>query len=137
MTDAIETAVIEMVEDILSLDPGEATLDTRFIQDLNGESIDLLDLSFRCQQRFNTKVRFQDMMDPKFLNTDADGLLTPDSLVWLRDQFPFLDLAEFSKEPRLNRMMELLTVRAIAGFVRRALEAGPSAPAAEAAATPA
>jgi len=122
--DPFEREMLEMITEVLVLDEGEVTPDKTWFHDLDAESIDLLDLSFRCSKHYGVDVPLQEMMDQKLLEADEQGVLTPRGLDALRTQFPYLDLTEFSKDPRLTRISEILTIRAIIEFVRKCVADG-------------
>ena len=128
--DPFEREMIDIIADVLVVDPSEITPDKTWFFDLDAESIDLLDLSFRSAKHFGADVQLQKMMNQESLQTDEQGVLTQRGLEALRTQFPHLDLSEFSKDPRLTRITEILTVRAIIEFVRQCVEAARTAPAA-------
>ena len=111
--------VREIVADILARDLQEVTPPARFFEDLGGESIDVLELSFRCERIYGIKAEFQKI--GAAVRSDDNGLLTAESLNGLRSKYPFLDLAAIEPNPRAERVTELLTVQAIARYVYEAL----------------
>jgi acyl carrier protein len=88
---------------------------------LAGDSLGLLEMSFRLERQFGVRVRFNDLTADA-IELDGEGRLTPASLALLRTRFPFLKLEGFETRP-LQRRTDLLTVEAIAGFVQMALDA--------------
>src|SRR6266478_5637220 len=119
----IPTAVLDdvrrLVAEVLALELDEVAAEALFFADLDGESIDLLELSFRLEKHFGVRVRFNDLT-ANDIELDGEGRLTPASLALLKSKYPFLKLAEFETRP-LERRTDLLTVEAIAGFVQLAL----------------
>lgn len=111
--------VQQLVVDVLMVEPHEATPEARFFEDLNGESIELLDLSFRCERHFGIKAEFQKI--GAAVKPDENGLLTPESLQTLRSKYTFLDVTAIESDPRAERVTELLTVGSIARYVHEAL----------------
>ena len=95
-----------------------------FFDDLGGESLDLLELSFRLDRELGVRVRFNEISAAE-LPCDERGCLTPAALESLRSRFPFLKLDGFESRP-LRKPTDLLTVEAIAGFVQAALAAAAS-----------
>jgi len=114
--DAIYEDVKEILVDTLGVDPEEVIPSARFFEDLGGESIDVLDLSFRCEQKYATKVRFQELLDVNRFETDSDGTLSEDTLTELQEQFPFLDVAKLQSDVAKSAS-SLYTVETIVGFV--------------------
>jgi len=117
--------VREIVADILALELQEVTPAARFFEDLGGESIDVLELSFRCERTYGIKAEFQKI--GAAVRSDDNGMLTAESLSSLRADYKFLDLATIEADPRAERVTELLTVQAIARYVYEALLAKESA----------
>ena len=115
-----------ILAETLAVEPGEVTPAARIFEDLGAESIDALDLAFRCERWFGVKIPLQQMAAPGDLATDEAGRLTPEALALFKQRFPFLDYSTFEADPLRNRMTELLTVTALARLVAAALEEGES-----------
>lgn len=113
--------VREIVADILARELQEVTPAARFFEDLGGESIDVLELSFRCERIYGIKAEFQKI--GAGVRSDDNGMLTAESLDNLRAKYKFLDLTPVEADPRAERVTELLTVQAIARYVYEALAA--------------
>src|SRR4030095_5512299 len=115
--------VQEIIADSLALDIEEVLPSARFFEDLGGESIDVLDVQFKCQKHFQVEVPLQNLAGNIHLETDEAGVLTRDSLDLLKKQLSFLDLSRFEQNPLKSRIVaELFTVDAIVHCVRMALE---------------
>ena len=99
-------AVRELLTETLGVDEDEVTPKANFFHDLGGESIDVLDLSFRSEKRFQVPIRFQDLTE-----SAADGSLSP-AAERLRELFP----AEDGTDPKL-----LFTVEVIVAYVEDAV----------------
>ena len=112
-------AVQEILEDVLAANPEEATPDANFFDDLGGESIDILDLAFRCEKRFGARMPFKDLTssDPSFV--DADGNFSESGAAALKARCPWLDESQIrGQTPR-----SLFTVGFIARVVQHSIEA--------------
>lgn len=53
--------VRDTLVDSLGVDDDEVTLESRFQEDLGGESIDVLDVVFRLEKGFGIKIRMEDI----------------------------------------------------------------------------
>lgn len=126
---AILAQVQAIVEQVLACDPDEATPKARFFKDLGGESIDILDLTFRCEKHFGVGLGIEEMLDAENAASDATGALTPQSLERLKERFAFLDLTLLPAQPTRAHLADLLTVEAIAQFVSQALASSGKQPA--------
>ena len=117
----VEHEVCEIIADVLGLDLEEVTPDARFFADLGGESIDLLDLEFQCEKRFDVKTDFKALSDSQEIELTPDGVLSADTLSALRERHPFLEFDRLPEHPTQEDMKDLLTVRVITAFVERSL----------------
>ena len=106
---------------MLALENDEVLPQSRFFEDLGGESIDMLDLTFRLETHYGVKMPVAKMIGPEEIQTDETGRLTPESLAQLKSQYPYLEYARFEANPAKSRMTEMITINAIAGFVISAL----------------
>jgi len=75
---AVLAEVQSIVAEVLACEPEEATPHARFFNDLGGESIDFLDLTFRCEKHFRVKLGMEKMLDAEYAATDEAGVLTPE-----------------------------------------------------------
>jgi acyl carrier protein len=88
-----ETAAItwegvrDVVAETLGVDVDEVTPDSNFFSDLGGESIDLLDLGFRCQKAFGVSPQFTSLTAFSW-DLGPDGRLTDESRQRIEDAFP-------------------------------------------------
>lgn len=111
-----------LIRELLYLDAEQVVPNARFVEDLDGESIDLLELSFVCEKHFGTKIEFHKAVPAEKVQTDANGRLTPDGLTYIQTTFPSIDLSEFARDPHITRILELLTVEALSQVLIDTLE---------------
>lgn len=107
--------VQELVDEVLGAERDEVTPERWWDADLGGESIDLLDLGFRCERALGVRVRFQDL-GSQDLTVNPDGTLTREALDRLQERFPLVDVARWEGR-HFSRPLELLTVEDIAAIV--------------------
>jgi acyl carrier protein len=132
--DELAEAVAKVVAEVLSLDRAEITPASRFFADLGGESIDVLDVSFRLQQQFGVQINFQKMLALDGVHLDDRGRLSPEWAATVRSRFPSLDAGILDKDFRTVGVQDLLTVGVITDCLRLKLaEPRPAAEVAEAA----
>ncbi|QDT49431.1 acyl carrier protein [Symmachiella dynata] len=121
-----EEIYVEMQQalmDVLGLDADEVEPSSRFFHDLQGESIDLLDLSFQCQKKFGIDLKFQNLTTTGFLDTDDAGNLTAASAQRFQTAYPFLDIEQLRSDPSAEGIKNMLTVDALISMVEHALTA--------------
>ncbi len=121
IADSILQDVRRLVAEILVLELDEVQPEALFFSDLDGESIELIELSFHLDKLYAVRVRFQDLATADY-KLDDQGRLTGESLKLLKTKYPFLKLDGFETRP-LRRPGDFLTIEAIAGFVQMALGA--------------
>ena len=113
--------VREQIADCLATEIEEVVPDANFFTDLGGESIDVLDLTFRLEKALGVRPNFAVMKDEAALDFDEAGRLTSESLARARSLFPDLPLPEAeSVSPR-----DLFTVQMIEAIVARAIASRP------------
>ncbi|MHC4742971.1 MAG: acyl carrier protein [Planctomycetota bacterium] len=118
--------VQEILVDALGVDDDEVTLEATLMGDLGAESIDFLDIVFRLEKAFSIKIPREDlfpaeslMSDPEFV---SNGKLTEKGLSEIKAKLPHADLADFEKDPDLNKLGDLFTVNAIVNFIEDRLK---------------
>src|SRR5258708_39802752 len=104
--------VRRLIAEVLALELDDVRPEALFFDDLDGESIDLIELSFRLERLYGVRVRFQELSEDELI-FDDQGCLTAESLGLLRTKFPFLKLEGFETRP-LNRRPAVLSIYAIA-----------------------
>lgn len=119
--ETIVEEITPIIADVLVMEPEEVMPSSKFFEDLGGESIDFLDLSFRLERHYGVRMPVQAMAGSSDLPVDAQGRLTTEGLTRLKHNYPFLDHASFDADPQLSRIKGLITVEAIARFVQQAL----------------
>jgi acyl carrier protein len=115
--DSVLAEIRPIVADVLAVEPQEVTPEARFFEDLGGESIDLLDVSFRFEKHFGARMPIQQIATSEDIVTDESGRLTDEALAMLKAKYPFLDYSRLEANPMKSRISELFTISALAGFV--------------------
>jgi acyl carrier protein len=82
-------ALREVIADTLGVDAEEVTPEANFFSDLGGESIDLIDLSFRCSKAFGVTPRFNKVSASDW-EVDEAGVLTAESRESIERAFPLM-----------------------------------------------
>ncbi len=128
--DEIFAKVKETLVDALGLDDDEITHTARLKADLGAESIDFLDIVFRLEKKFNTKIPRNELFPESLFSSEAgfaeNGKVTENGLVELRSRLPHADKAALEKlaeDPRVENVEDLFTVNMVVNFLHRKLEA--------------
>lgn len=111
----------EALVETLGVDEDEITSDALFVDDLGGESIDDLDLSFRLEQKFGIKTNFAEL--GRHWKLDDEGRLTPESIDAFRVAWPFLAENELFTLAETGDPWSIVTVELIERLVWFRLEA--------------
>lgn len=122
--DEILAAVREVLVDSLAVDEDEVTPEATLVDDLGAESIDLLEIVFNLEKKFNIKIDRSELI-PEDLITNpeyvAEGKLTDAGLKILEEHLPNANLEEFKKNPLIQNISKILTVGDLCGVVEQKL----------------
>jgi acyl carrier protein len=113
-------SVQETLVDALGVDDDEVTEDATLTGDLGAESIDFLDIVFRLEKAFNIKIPRGELFPDDVLNNPdyvSSGRLTAQGLAQLKKAMPHADFSEFEKDPDVNKVPNLFTVRTIVNYI--------------------
>lgn len=110
--------VREELAEVLALEIEEITPESLFSDDLGGESLDLIEFSFRIDKRLGVRLRPHDL-DFKEVAVDSAGHLTEAGFAALQNQYPFFNF-EPLRGRRIQNRLSLLSVAGIASFVEHA-----------------
>ncbi|MCB9851837.1 MAG: hypothetical protein H6819_01975 [Phycisphaerales bacterium] len=119
----------DMLVEVLAVEPEDLAPDARFFEDLGGESIDVLELTFLAEKRFGRRVEFQRMVAADELDFDQDRRLTEASIAKIGELLPFIDLAQLRRDPRAESLPRLLTVENLFQYLRQIVHSPASGPA--------
>jgi acyl carrier protein len=126
--DEILDKVRETLVDALGVDDDEVTPSARLVADLGAESIDFLDIVFRLEKNFGTKIPRGELFPENFAAADSsyveNGKVTAKGLEELRARMPHADNIDgFAKDPKVENLQELFTVSMIVNFLEKKLAA--------------
>jgi acyl carrier protein len=119
-------SVRETLVDALGVDDDEVTEDATLTGDLGAESIDFLDIMFRLEKAFSIKIPRGELFPDDILNNPdyvENGKMTAAGLEQLKKSMPHANFSEFEKNPDVNKMPDLFTVRTIVNYVESKLNA--------------
>ncbi|MBI1345187.1 acyl carrier protein [bacterium] len=123
--DEILDKVRDTLVDALGVDEDEVTPQARLSADLGAESIDFLDIVFRLEKSFNTKIPRGELFPENFSAADAtlvaNGKVTEKGIEELRTRMPHADVDSFAKDPKVENIPELFTVNMIVNFLEKKL----------------
>jgi acyl carrier protein len=120
-SDTLTEQFYEIIMDVLGVDREEVTPAARFFHDLGGESIDILELSFRCEKHFGIKIRFEQMLPADKVVLDEKGRFTPETIAAITAEVPFVDTKVLAGNPTKDHVQELITIGALTEYLRRRL----------------
>ena len=119
--DEIFAKVRTTLVDALSVDDDQVTPTARLKADLGAESIDFLDIVFRLEKQFGITIPREELFPESIFQGDATfvagGKVTAVGLAALEKQMPYADLAEFKKDPRLDKVEDLFTVELLVRYL--------------------
>lgn len=118
--DEIFRSVKETLVDALGVDEDEVTEQATLMGDLGAESIDFLDIVFRLEKAFSIKIPRGEMFPDDVVNNPdyvSGGKLTPAGLAQMKKAMPHADFTQFEKDPDVNKVPNLFTVRTIVNYI--------------------
>lgn len=102
--------VREEVADCLAIDLEQVTPEANFRLDLQGESIDVLDLAFRVEKRFGIRSPFLRLTNPDHWSVDGTSRPTESMRAWLRSEFPTIDWDHYVASTSWSDPVNLFTI---------------------------
>jgi len=108
-----------MIADVLGRDECEVVSQAELMKDLGAESIELLEMSWRCEKQFGVALPFQKLMgDPGAI--DSEGFVTPQGLAALKLRM-LLPVETLGARPKPEDLKRLLTVGAVERYIAASL----------------
>src|ERR1043165_1314094 len=120
--DEVVAKVQDVLVDALGVDAEEVTENAKVMADLGAESIDILEIVFRLEKTFGIKIPRGELFPEDMLNNPEyveSGKMTSKGLAQLRQSMPHADLSDFERDPDINNIRNLFTVRTIVNYVER------------------
>jgi len=115
-----------LLVEVLGVPAEKIRLDSVLVSELGAESIDLLDLSFRIEEKFRVRIEANEIeREAKRRLPDGvyekDGYLTEAALAEIRNSLPELDASKLVKGLRKTDLPALLTVSFFVRLIARKL----------------
>ena len=115
-----------LLMEVLGVTPEEIHLNSVLVAELGAESIDLLDLSFRIEERFKVTIEANEIEREARQRMpggvyEKDGVLTEEALAEIRKAAPELPQAQLVKGLRKADLPSLLTVGFFVHLIARKL----------------
>lgn len=111
--EGVKNALVEA----LAVDDDEVTPEATLLGDLGAESIDILDIVYRLEKTFDIKIERGELVPDDIVNdqegkyVDKDGKLTEEGLAEIKKRLPYADLVAFEKNPMVQNLTTVLTVK--------------------------
>jgi acyl carrier protein len=118
--------VRDTLVDALAVEPEEVTEEATLTGDLGAESIDFLDIVFRLEKSFDIKIPRGELFPDDLLNNPdfvSNGKFTPQGLAQIKKAMPHADFSAFEKDPDVNKMPDLFTVKTLVNYIEKKLAA--------------
>ena len=114
----------EVLVDSLAVDEEEVTREATLVDDLGAESIDLLEIVFNLEKKFDVKIDRSELIpEDLFTNPEyvVEGKLTPAGLAVLEERLPNANLDAFKANPLVQNISKILTVEDLCNVVEQKL----------------
>ena len=126
--DEIFAQVQSTLVDALGVDEEEVTEEATLTEDLGAESIDFLDIVFRFEKSFGIKIPRGELFPDEIVNNPdhvENGVFTAAGLTQLKSSMPHADFTEFEKNPGVENVPSLFTVKTMVNYVEQKLAGQP------------
>ena len=120
----IFATVAEVLVDSLAVDEEEVTREATLVDDLGAESIDLLEIVFNLEKKFDVKIDRSELIpEDLFTNPEyvVEGKLTPAGLAVLEERLPNANLDAVIANLLFQKMAKILTVEDLCNVVEQKL----------------
>ncbi|MBQ2556703.1 MAG: acyl carrier protein [Thermoguttaceae bacterium] len=120
----IFATVAEVLVDSLAVDEEEVTREATLVDDLGAESIDLLEIVFNLEMKFDVNIDRSELIpEDLFTNPEyvVEGKLTPAGLAVLEERLPNANLDAFKANPLVQNISKILTVEDLCNVVEQKL----------------
>jgi len=122
--DEVFDKVRDILIDALGVDEDEVAEDVTLQGDLGAESIDFLDVVFRLEKTFGIQIPRGELFPDNILNNAeyvSEGKVTAQGMGELKSRLPHADFTAFERDPDINKMPDLFTVKTIVNYVENKL----------------
>lgn len=118
--------VKEALIDALAVEDDEVSPEATLEGDLGAESIDLLDIVYRLEKKFDIKIERGELVPEDIVNDTTgkyvqDGKLTAEGLDEMKKRIPNADFGTFEKNPMVQNLPSILTVADMCHLVEQKL----------------
>lgn len=103
-------AIRDMVAECLAIEVDEVAPESRFFEDLAGESIDLLELSFLFEKAFQIRAPYKAFTNKELWERDESGQFTSAARELMQRDFAYLELERRIAQSGSINPRELLTI---------------------------
>ncbi len=116
-----------LVAEVLGIAPEKVRMESVLMSELGAESIDMLDLSFRIEDKFKVTIEANEIEREAKKRIpggvfEKDGLLTEEALAEIRAFVPELEPNKLVKGLRKSQLPSLLTVSFFVHLIARKLQ---------------
>jgi len=118
--------VREQLVEALAVEDDQVVPEATLMGDLGAESIDLLDIVYRLEKTFSIKIERGELVPDDIVNDTQgkyviDGSLTALGLDEIKKRIPFADLGALEKNPVVQNLATVLTVKDMCHLVEQKL----------------
>ena len=124
--DEIFEKVKAALVDALGVDEEDVSPSATMVGDLGAESIDFLDIVFRLEKAFGSKISRGELFPEDVLSSSefvSDGRVNAAGLAALKSRMPFANLTKFEQNPSVQNFANTLTVDDMVRYVESKLAA--------------
>ena len=123
----IYNGVVESIAKVMNREAGSIHKDSKIVEDLGADSLDLLDLTFHLQQKFKITISPRDLerRTQKKLGDkpmEIDGVYSREAIAEFRKAMPEIPIAELNDGLTVTELQRKLRVATMVNLVKALLE---------------
>jgi acyl carrier protein len=127
MSNEVFEGIADNIADSLAVPKSDITLQSRLVDDLGADSLDLVDIIFTLERKFGINVRetefnFLTRLDFSSPEVMKDGYLTPPVIEKLADWLPTVAASPDRTKITPRQLFSMITVESICVIVERRLQ---------------
>jgi len=118
------SSVADVLVESLAVDKEEVERNSTLVDDLGAESIDLLEIVFNLEKKFDIKIDRSELIPEDLFNDGeyvVDGRMTPAGIQILAQRLPSANLESFTSNPLVQNISKILTVADLCNIVEQKL----------------
>lgn len=112
--------VKEVLCEVLKVEENDVFFSARLFADLGTDSVGYMEIMVMLEDVFGITIPVEDVVPNLSLSKSGlvrDGIVTPAGIIEIRRIVPYADFTLFERDPRIERIDDIFTVKFLADYV--------------------